>query len=592
MKEELENILKKVARGASFEVLVSEKEEFGHYSTNLAMRLFKKVSGDRLEVAGKGNALELAKGLAEEIGAKAPRGMFERVEAAPPGFINFWLSSEFLQKELGKALAQKDFGRTNLGKSKKVIFEYSDPNIAKRMHVGHLRATIIGDALSNIYEFLGYKVIRWNYIGDWGTQFGKMIAAYKLWGNKAVVQKNPVEELQNLYVKFHEEMKLKPELEDRGREEFKKLEDGDTENRKLWEWFRRESLKEFDQIYKVLGVKFDLVLGEAFYEKDLKKIIADLKKKGIAKKSEGSWVVPLEEGNLPPALIEKADGATLYMTRDIANIKYRLAKHKPAKVFYVVGNEQTFHFEQLFAIAKILGWDKKTELRHIKYGLVLGEDKKKLATREGKTIQLKELIDRVISLARKLVEEKDTDLSAKEKKKVAEAVGMGALKYFDLKENRQSDIVFDWERMLDLRGNSAPYLLYTYARFASILKKSKMKEKGKTPSARSGTRADLGKLVKKEELDLMRKILGFPDAVLEVHDSLFTSSLAKYLYELSNLASRFYEAAPVLSSRGGSASDGKDESALRAARVELVSMTNRVLEKGLGLLGVKALDNI
>ena len=365
MKEKIIKVIEGVLKERGVEVMIPDRENFGHYSTNIAMKMVRKATSEKGQETSKKGASELAKELAIKISAKAPKGMFEKVEAVPPGFINFWLSESFLQKELAVISKSKNFGKLNLGKSKKVIFEYSDPNIAKRMHVGHLRATIIGDALASIYEFCGYKVIRWNYIGDWGTQFGKMIAAYKMWGDKLVIQKNPIEELQKLYVKFHEEMEKNPELEKKGQEEFKRLEEGDKTNKKLWEWFKKESLREFDKVYKVLGVKFDVTIGEAFYEKELKKLVADLKKEKVAKTSEGSLIIDLEKFGLPPALIQKSDGASLYMTRDIANIQYRLAEYKPVKMFYVVGNEQSLHFEQLFKVAEILNLNK-SELKHLK----------------------------------------------------------------------------------------------------------------------------------------------------------------------------------------------------------------------------------
>jgi len=577
MKEKITKVIESAIKENGVEAMIPDQENFGHYSTNVAMRMASKATNNKQQITKKENAFELAKELASRISVRAPKEMFEKVEVAPPGFINFWLSKDFLLKEFSLLSKSKNFGKTNLGKAKKVIFEYSDPNIAKRMHVGHLRATIIGDALANIYEFCGYKVIRWNYIGDWGTQFGKMIAAYKLWGDKLAIQKNPIEELQKLYVKFHEEMERNPDLEKRGQEEFKKLEDGDKANKKLWEWFQKESLKEFDKLYKTLGVKFDVTIGEAFYEKELKKLVADLKKKKIARESEGSLIVDLERFGLPPALIQKSDGASLYMTRDIANIKYRLAKYKPVKMFYVVGNEQSLHFEQLFRVAEILKLDR-SELKHLKFGLVLDEDGKKFATREGRVVLLDELLSKVIRLARETVDKKNSSLPLKDKEKIAEEVGIGALKYNDLKENRHSDMTFNWGQMLNISGNSGPYLQYTYARLASILGKNK-----KQITNNKKTKPDFKLLDKKEELDLIRKILGFPDTVLEAHKSLLTSNFCSYLYELCNLANRFYETTPVL---------GDKNVARMKARLALIVQVNLVLEKGLGLLGVKVLKSI
>jgi len=446
MKSKIEEILRKAVGSGPVDIFVPEKENFGHYSTNIALRLAKP--------SGK-TPLEFAKELAEKIAVSAPAGLFEKVEAAPPGFVNFWLAKETVQNEFAKAAKEKTFGRSAAHKNKTVIVEYSQPNIGKMMHVGHLRTTIIGDALANIFEYLGYKVIRWNYLGDWGTQFGKLIAAYKTWGDKRKVKEHPIDELQKLYVRFHDEAKRDPMLEMQGQAEFKKLEDGDKENRKLWEWFKKESLKELDKIYATLGVGFDTYIGESFFEKNMRPLVEELRNEGILTKSGGALIVNLDALKLPPALVLKADGASLYLTRDIAALRYRIIKFKPEKILYVVGNEQSLHFEQLFAIAKILRMDK-AELKHVKYGLVLGEAGTKLATREGRTILLKDVLRKAIELARKVVDEKNPALQAKVKDKIAEAVGVGALKYNDLKENRNSDITFNWERMLDFTGDSGP----------------------------------------------------------------------------------------------------------------------------------------
>ncbi len=575
MKKKIEHILKKALGGkAEFDIFIPEQEAFGHYSTNAALRLAqigKKPPHQKLWYGGK-NPLEIAGQIVAKIEKIAPRKFFEKIEIANPGFINFWISKDTFQKEFADIVKKKEkFGRSSIGAKKTVIFEYSGPNIAKRMHMGHLRSTIIGDALANTFEFLGYNVVRWNYIGDWGTQFGKMIAAYKLWGDKKKIEKNPLDELQKLYVRFHDEMKKNSELEARGQEEFKKLETGDRENRALWQWFRKESLKEFKKIYARLGIRFNIFVGESFYEKDLKPLVAELLKKGIAEKSEGSVIVSLEKFGLAPALIQKSDGASLYLTRDIPNIRYRVKKFRPDSIFYVVGNEQSFHFQQLFKIAEIIGI-KKTKLVHIKHGFILGEQGKKLATREGRTILFDEILKKSINLAHKVVQKKNPELNEKEKSEIAEAVGIGALKYGDLKENRNSDISFDWDRMLDFRGDSAPYIQYTYARLKSILRKA-----GKFKSGNAKF------LNGENEYVLIRKIIEFSDVVEESARMLLTNNLAKYLYELSNAANRYYESTPILND---------NDKMRRNARLALVSAASAVLKSGLGLLGIKAPEKI
>ncbi len=570
MKTAIVKILKG-ATGApegAIDVSVPEQPAFGHYSSNIAMRLAKE--------RGR-KPLDLATEFAAKVMASAPPGFFSKVEAAPPGFINFWLSEKAVQGGFLEVVKNKHFGGSDTGKGKTAIVEYSQPNIAKKMHVGHLRTTIVGDALANVLSLLGYKVVRWNYLGDWGTQFGKLIAAYKMWGDRKAVAADPITELQKLYVRFHDEMKSKPELEKQGQEEFRKLEEGDEENRKLWEWFKDESLREFKKMYAALGVDFDVWIGESFFESDVKKLAGELLQKKIAERSEGAVIVKLDAFNLPPALIEKADGASLYLSRDIANIRYRLKKYKPAKILYVVGNEQSLHFEQLFALAKMLGLDS-AELAHIKFGLVLAGSGKKLSTREGRSEPLEHLVHEAVEKTRAVVAGKGKELSADEREDVARAVAIGALKYNDLKENRLTDITFNWDRMLDFMGDSGPYLQYTYARLRSILRKAEQEKKAGKPGKEA-----LGTLAGDAELALMRKLFEFPDVVLKAGELYSTSILASYLYKLAVLANQFYETTPIV----------KDENAARrGARLLLVDVASRVLQKGLGLLGIVAPEKI
>lgn len=542
---------------------VPSVKEFGHYSTNVAMRLAKDF---------KKNPFDVAQEFATKLKSADKKRVFLKIEAVKPGFINFWLSKEFLQNQLAIiAKKPKDIGVEKIGKGKKVIIDHASTNIAKPLHVGHLRTTVIGAALANMHEALGYKVIRWNYIGDWGTQFGKLVAAYKHWGDKKKVEANPIGEMLALYVKFHDELKTKPELEKQGQEEFKKLEHGDKESRKLWRWFVKESLLEFDKAFEILGVFFDTHKGESAYEKQLPAIVKDLKK-SLAQQSEGAWIVPLEKFNLPPALVEKSDGATLYLTRDIASLKDRLTK-KPAKILYVVANQQALHFEQLFAVANLLGLNT-AELSHVKFGMVLGEDGKKLATREGKVIALMDVLNEGEKRALKVVSEKNPNLSDDEKKKVARAVSIGALKYNDLKENRNSDIQFNWDKMLDFTGDTAPYLQYTYTRFASILAKAESyKLKASSLSA----------LDSELEVALMKKVLDFTDIIAQCAETYYTSHMAKYLFELAKLGSQYYEVTPILID---------ENAARRNARLTLVRTIALTLKKGLSLLGIETTEQI
>lgn len=562
IKQFVEKAITEIDRDQKLDVIVEKpKTDFGDYAVSTAFELAKKL-GKKPE--------EIAKQLAEKINHNKPEEITEVKTVG--GYVNFYLSPDFLQKELGKIHGDKEnFGKTDLGQGRTVIIDYSQPNIAKKMHVGHLRTTILGDALSNIYISLGFKVIRWNYLGDWGTQFGNLIAAYKEWGRKDEVEKNPIATLLDLYVRFTQEAKTNPELENLGREEFRKLEEGDKENLKLWQWFKEESLKEFEKIYQLLDIKFDLNIGESFFESKIKPLIEKLKKEGIAQASEGGLIINLDQFDLAPALIQKSDGASLYLTRDIACLQYRLSEYRPSKILYVVSNEQSFHFQQLFAIAKILGLTE-AELEHIKYGLVLGEDKKKFATREGKVVFAEDLINKIIELAREIIETKNPALTDSEKQNISQIVAIGALKYEMLKDHRNTDIIFNWKRMLDFSGNSAPYLQYTYARLENIL--TKAEKIGET---------DFSEIKDKKALDLIKQLLEFPEAVIQCQKNNLTNPLALYLYELANLANNFYESAPILK-------DGNKSR--QSAHLILIQTVAQTLKKGLSFLGIKVLARI
>lgn len=544
-----------------FEVLIPPDPKMGDYSTNIAFALAKRE--------GK-NPSEAASGVAEKF---AYAEFFERIEVAKPGFVNFYLKADFLRSELKRIHEHRAHcGKSDLGGDKTVIVEYPSINVAKPPHVGHLRSAVIGDALANAHDALGYRVIRWDYVGDWGTQFGKLIAAYKLWGSERELQEKPVQTLLGLYVRFHKELETNPELEQKGRDEFLKLEEGNEENRRLWSWFRELSLSEVKLLYRELGIRTDVTKGESDYEQQMMLVVFELGKKGIAVDSpEGGVIVPLEKYDLPPALIRKTDGASLYITRDVASLKDRIDNFSPEKVLYVVANQQTLHLAQLAAIAKEL--ELPTEVIHVKYGLVLGDDGKKFSTREGNVVTLQEVMDKITALAADVVKQKNPELPAERIKEIAHAVGIGALKYNDLKQNPYSDIVFDWKAMLDLSGNSGPYLQYTYARLANILEKSGQKEFSGDPAM----------LKEPEELALVRHLLDFSDAIENCAQLYALSGLALYLYELAVRANRFYEAHRVLDD---------DDAGRKLARLMLVQTVAAVIERGLNLLGIEALKKI
>jgi len=545
------------------ELEIPKNEEHGDYSTTIAFSISKDI---------KKSPLDIATILINQMRKKLPKGII-KVQLAKNGFINFYIDKNFIQKELEVIYKQKTkFGISKIGKNKTIIIDYSSPNIAKPMHIGHLRSTIIGETLANLYQALGYKVIRWNYLGDWGTQFGKLIAAYKLWGKKKEIEKNPIPALLSLYIKFHEEAKNNPDLEKLGQEEFKKLEKGDKENRKLWLWFKKESIKDFQKIYKLLNIKFDLLLGESFLEKDLMPLISFLEKKNLTQKSEGALIIPLEKYNLPPALIQKSDEASLYLTRDLALLKYRLTKYHPAKILYVVGNEQDIHFKQLFTLSELILPKEKTELAHIKFGLVLSEEKKKFSTREGEIIPLEQVINQIIAKSLEIIKEKKPEWPLSKQKELAQTIAIGALKFNDLKSFRSSDIVFDWKKMLDFSGDTSVYIQYTYARINKIL--TKAKKIGKY---------DYKLLNHKLEISLIKKISEFPDIVHISAERYSPNNLATYLLSLADLTNKYYESVPVLKE--------KNKDRQNAQLVLLKTITN-VLKKGLKILGIQVLKEI
>ena len=558
-----------------FDVLTPPDQAMGDYSVNLAFALARPKPGEgglAKKDESAGGPMEAAQHIAD---AMAGSEYFEKIQVAKPGFVNFFLKTEFLQSELERIHKNKAYGISDAGKGKKVIVEYSSPNIAKPMHIGHLRSTVIGDALANIFEAQGYDVIRWNYIGDWGTQFGKLIAAYKKWPpDETFFKHHPIEEMLRLYVKFHEELKVNPELEKEGQEEFRKLERGDQKNLDLWDTFHTLSTHEFDKMYDQLGIHlFDVTKGESEYELRLKPLIEDLLSRGIAVESEGALIIKLEPFGLPPALIRKSDGATLYLTREVASLGHRIAEYKPDKILYVVANQQALHFEQLFAVAKMLSLDS-AELVHVKFGMVLGEDGKKLATREGKAVPLQEVMDKMIALAHETVKQKNPELSEEQTKMIAHTVGIGALKYNDLKELRTSDIKFNWKAMLDLTGDSGPYLQYAYARLASIVRK--VGEDKRIP--------DVSLLDHPQERRLMRHLLDLPDVIERSAQTYTTNGIALYLYELASIVSSYYEAVRILDN------DSSADKKRRDARLLLLETVMSVLECGLNLLGISVLD--
>ena len=503
--------------------------------------------------------------IAADIAEKINQSAFEKVVATGP-YVNFFLDKSKISDQVIKSVieAGADYGQQDEGKGQNITIDLSSPNIAKPFSVGHLRSTVIGDALSNIFRKMGYNTIKINHLGDWGKQFGLLMVAYKKWGSKEAVEANPIDELLKLYVRINAEIENDPELDDEGRLWFKKLEDGDPEATELWQWFRDESLVEFNRIYKLLGVEFDSLNGEAFYNDKMDEAVQILEDKGLLKESKGASIVELDDVNLPPAMIKKSDGATLYITRDIATAIYRARTYNFVKNIYAVGQEQSNHFRQLKAVLKKMGFDWSDDMVHVDFGLVT-KNRQKLSTRKGNIILLEPTLQEAISRAKAQIEEKNPELENKEE--VAHAVGVGAVKFYDLKTDRRNGYDFDLEAMVSFEGETGPYVQYAYARIQSILRKANF-----TPS----TDATYS-LSDPESWEIIKLLQDFSRVVKRAAENYDPSLIAKYAINLAQAFNKYYAHTRIL-----------DESPERESRLALSYSTAVVLKEALRLLGVDA----
>ena len=500
-----------------------------------------------------------------DIAEKIDQSAFEKVVATGP-YVNFFLDKSKISDQVIKSVieAGADYGQQDEGHGQNITIDLSSPNIAKPFSVGHLRSTVIGDALSNIFRKMGYNTIKINHLGDWGKQFGLLMVAYKKWGSKEAVEANPIDELLKLYVRINAEIENDPELDDEGRLWFKKLEDGDPEATELWQWFRDESLVEFNRIYKLLGVEFDSLNGEAFYNDKMDEAVQILEEKGLLKESKGASIVELDDVNLPPAMIKKSDGATLYITRDIATAIYRARTYNFVKNIYAVGQEQSNHFRQLKAVLKKMGFDWSDDMVHVDFGLVT-KNRQKLSTRKGNIILLEPTLQEAISRAKAQIEEKNPELENKEE--VAHAVGVGAVKFYDLKTDRRNGYDFDLEAMVSFEGETGPYVQYAYARIQSILRKANF-----TPS----TDATYS-LSDPESWEIIKLLQDFSRVVKRAAENYDPSLIAKYAINLAQAFNKYYAHTRIL-----------DESPERESRLALSYSTAVVLKEALRLLGVDA----
>jgi arginyl-tRNA synthetase len=503
----------------------------------------------------------IAKQISEEITSE----LIEKAEAVG-GYVNVFLNKKIVtQTLLGTILAeQQNYGSSTIGQNKVVTIDLSSPNIAKPFSMGHLRSTVIGNALAMIYQKCGYETVKINHLGDWGTQFGKLITAYKKWGNEEKVKSEPIKELLALYIKFHQEAENNPSLEDEGRAWFKKLEDGDEDALSLWSWFRDESLQEFAKIYKLLKVEFDSFNGEAFYNDKMDVVVEMLENQGLLIESDQAQVVDLEEENLPPCLIKKSDGATLYATRDLAAALYRKNNYQFNQALYVVGNEQSLHFKQLKSVLRKMNFDWADSLHHIPFGMML-KDGKKMSTRKGKLILLEEVLSESISLALNNIEAKNPGLQNKEE--VAKQVGVGAVIFHDLKNFRMNDIEFSLEDMLRFEGETGPYIQYTNARACSILRKGNWEGIDHAPNPFEGT----------AHWEIISQLKDFSEVIETSLKKFDPSQIAKYAIDLSRAFNQYYSAVRIL-----------EDDAEKQARLALVSAVTVVLQESLRLLGIEA----
>ena len=506
----------------------------------------------------------IAADLAESIEAK------DEISKVMPlgGYVNFFVNKSQLAENVIKDVLTKkeNYGHSDLGQGKAVVIDFSSPNIAKPFHIGHIRTTVIGNALYKIYDSQGYNVVRVNHLGDYGTQFGKLIVAFKLWGSKEAVEANPIPELLKLYIQFHDEAEKKPEMEDEARAWFTKLENGDEEAKALWQWFRDESLKEFARVYDLLDIEFDSYAGESFYSDKMDTVIEQIKEKGLLQESQGTNVVDLEEYNMPPALITKNDGSTLYMTRDLAAAIYRKNTYDFNKCIYVVGSQQALHFQQLFKVLELMGFEWSKDLIHVPFGMVALEEGT-MSTRKGRVVFLEDVLKQAIEKTKETVLSKNPN--AKNVDEISKQVGVGAVVFQELSNSRVKDYTFSWERTLSFEGETGPYVQYTHARCCAVLRKA-------NEEVTTDINYDL--LSDGDAAEVLKVIGSFNKSILSAMRRNEPHIVTRFVLDLAQAFNKFYHDNPIL----------VEDEELRKARLALVAATRQTLENGLGILGMHA----
>jgi arginyl-tRNA synthetase len=510
----------------------------------------------------KKNPALIAKELSENINLS---NNFEKVANNGP-YLNFYLNrTEFNKDVLTETYKNDNYGKKDIGKDRNVIVEFSSPNIAKPFHIGHIRTTVIGNAINNIYDFMGFNTIAINHLGDYGTQFGMLISAYKKWGNRETIEKNPIKELLKLYIRFNKEAEEKPELNDEAREWFKKLEQGDEEAKSLWQWFKDVSLKEFNRVYEMLNIKFDSYAGESFYSDKMERVINELEEKNLLKSSEGAEIVDLEEYDMPSPLIKKSDGSTLYITRDIAASIYRKETYNFYKNIYVVASQQNLHFQQWIKIVELMGYDWAKDCVHVPFGMVSLEEGT-LSTRKGRVVFLEDVLTKAVEKTKEIIEERNPDLENKDE--VAKKVGVGAVVFQELYNNRIKDYTFSWNKTLSFEGETGPYVQYTYARTCSIINKAKIDIDDKV---------DYTLLKEDIEFEITKALYDFSNVIEDAMFKYEPFYITRYIVDLAQKYNRFYNKCPIL----------KEEEELKKARLLITLGVNKVIKTGLNLLGIE-----
>ena len=481
------------------------------------------------------------------------------------GYLNFYVDkAQYAQQIIDKYNNATDYGCSDQGKDKTICIDYSSPNVAKNFHVGHLRTTIIGNSLYKIFSKLGYKVVRINHLGDWGTQFGKLIVAYKKWGSREAVEEKGIEELMDIYVKFHEEAEKDDSLNDEARAWFLKMEQGNEEALEIWQWFRDISLKEFMRVYNILGMEFDSFAGESFYRDKTADVIKRLTDDGLLKESQGAMIVPLDEYDMPPCIVAKKDGSSIYATRDLAAILYRKATYNFDRCLYVTGLEQKLHFAQVFKVIELMGNDYAKNLVHIPYGLVSLKSGK-ISSRKGNVIFAEDLLRESINKTTSIIEEKNPDIPDKEE--VAKQVGIGAIIFNDLYNQRIKDVIFDWNKLLNFDGETGPYVQYTYARASSVLRKI-----GEVPDT-----IDYTLLTDEASIGLLKEIERYPQVIKDAAERYEPSVIARYSIDLAHAFNKFYHECQI----------NVEDETTKYTRTNVVKIARYIIKDALSLLGIQ-----